>query len=57
MPDSPAKIINYLFILLLILSVLDFHVANLEYGNAATLDKVSLKNWDQVYGVKRDGKG
>lgn len=36
------------FLTFLNLSVLDFHVANLEYGNAATLDKVSLKNWDQV---------
>lgn len=30
-------------------SILNFHLANLEYGNAATLDKVSLTNWDQVW--------
>uniref|UniRef100_A0A915KRH2 Amine oxidase domain-containing protein n=1 Tax=Romanomermis culicivorax TaxID=13658 RepID=A0A915KRH2_ROMCU len=27
--------------------MLDWHFANLEFANAATLDQLSLKNWDQ----------
>ncbi len=27
--------------------ILDWHFANLEFANAAPLDKLSLKHWDQ----------
>ena len=27
--------------------IIDWHIANLEYANATSIDKLSMKNWDQ----------
>ena len=37
--------------------ILDWHFANLEFANAAPLDKLSLKHWDQDDDFEFTGEG
>jgi hypothetical protein len=36
-----------LYMLFVVESLFNWHVANLEYGNATSVDKISLEHWDQ----------
>ena len=29
--------------------LVDWHIANLEYANATSINELSMKNWDQVW--------